>query len=32
MFLEYCDGGDLDKYLKDRGGKLSEEEAIYFIR
>jgi len=27
LFLEYCNGGDLDKLIKSRG-KLSESEAL----
>ena len=30
--MEYLAGGELTQYLKDKGGKLSEEEAQFFFR
>ena len=29
--LEYCDEGDLSNYLKKRGGRVSEEEAVEIL-
>ena len=28
LFLEYCNGGSLDQYIKKKAGKFSEREAI----
>ena len=28
MFLEYCNGGSLEEYLKKNAGSLSEDETI----
>ena len=32
MVLEYCNGGDLEKFLEIRGGYFKEEEARFIIR
>ena len=32
MFLEYCGDGDLKEFLKSRGGKITESEAVLFFR
>ncbi|MBS1890112.1 MAG: protein kinase family protein [Actinobacteria bacterium] len=30
--MEYCNGGDLEGYIKNKGGKLREDEALGFIK
>ncbi len=30
--MEFCDGGDLEAYLKKNGPHLSEENALNFFR
>jgi serine/threonine-protein kinase ULK/ATG1 len=32
LFLDYCNGGDLRTYLKQKGGRLPESEALEFFR
>jgi len=32
MFLEYCNGGDLKVLLSQRGGILSEAEAVKYFK
>jgi serine/threonine protein kinase len=29
--MEYCNGGDLEKLKRNRGGKLSEKEALIIL-
>ena len=31
MVLRYCNNKDLNNYLRVTGGKLREEEAVYFL-
>eukprot|EP01089_Gocevia_fonbrunei_P021851 TRINITY_DN8635_c0_g1_i2.p1 TRINITY_DN8635_c0_g1~~TRINITY_DN8635_c0_g1_i2.p1 ORF type:complete len:647 (-),score=151.81 TRINITY_DN8635_c0_g1_i2:163-2103(-) len=31
LILEYCGGGDLDNFLKKKGGKLTEKETRYWL-
>lgn len=32
IVMEYCNGGDVDQYIKKRGGRLEEKEAKGFLR
>ena len=32
LIMEYCEDGNLEKYLYDRGGRLSEKESIRILR
>ena len=31
LFLEYCNGGSLEEYLKKNGGQLSEDESTLIL-
>jgi len=32
LIMEYCEGGNLEKYVYDRGGRLSEKETLRILR
>lgn len=32
LVMEYCEGGNLEKYVYDRGGRLSERETLRILR
>ncbi len=32
IIMEYCEGGNLEKYVYDRGGRLSEKEALRILK
>jgi len=32
MFMEYCNGGDLKMLLKQKKGKLPEEEVVKYFK
>jgi serine/threonine protein kinase len=32
ILTEYCNGGDMEEYLKKKGGRLREDEAVEYLR
>jgi len=32
ILTEFCNGGDMEEYLKKKGGRLREDEALEYLR